>query len=204
MNNTLKGILIISGLLVIMLIFGVILNYNELPAVIESESESEPVIFREEPKTESLWVLTKANIRSGPGKEFEVVTTLTMLEEIKVIKDDTSQWKEVVEPVKGYIFHTLVGDRKTAKSSYVKHIDDLVRELKNLGIVIKADGTVIYVKYRHWIGMSEKLSWEFVKQYAYAQQMKYNMESVICYVYDYHTGRKILYYNSEYDIFNRY
>ncbi len=202
MNNTLKGILTICGLLVMLLIFGILLNYSESPE--NTYSVSEPVIINEKPKTESLWILTKANIRNGPGKEFEVVTTLTMLEEIMVIKDDTSQWKEVIDPVQGYIFHTLIGDKDAMRLSYVAYIDKAIKIYKQYGIIIKADGWNIYVNRYKWIQLGEKSTWAFVERYAYAFQIKNDMESVICYVYDYQTGGKILYYNTEYDMFKRY
>ncbi len=202
MNNTLKGILTICGLLVMLLIFGILLNYSE--SLENTYSVSEPVIINEKPKTELLWILTKANIRSGPGKEFEVVTTLTIFEEIKVIKDDTSQWKEVIDPVQGYIFHTLIGDKDALRLSYVAYIDKAIKIYKHYGIIIKADDWNIYVNRYKWIELGGKTTADFVKNYALSQKIQNNMQDVICHVYDYQSGRKILYYNSEYDIFKSY
>jgi hypothetical protein len=193
MSKILKGILVSFGLLFVIIVTGVLLQRDEL------EPDASNVQIPDE--TEVLWILSDSNVRSGPGKNYDIITNLKMFDQVKVFKNDTAEWKKITDPVEGYIFHSLIGDLDTAQKKYVKNVDNTVQMLKDFGVVIKVDGGDLYVNRYLWIDLDGKTRNTFMKRYANALQIKWKAEYVSCTIYDYRTGIKIISYNTRMDMF---
>lgn len=202
-KRTMLYLAIIIGILIIVA--------NVFDKAPPSLSESVPSVELDVPSpqiepvtaTEMLYVLTKANIRGGPGKDYKVTEKLGIFEKIEVEKKfvGNGKWRKLVFPNQGYIFHTLIGPLVDARKIFVDEINRFTQELMNAGVITKIDGWTIYVNRYAWIELGEMTTTPFIRGYGAVLKIKKPNRNISIDVIDYYSGRRILTYKVNMDMF---
>ncbi len=154
-------------------------------------------------RTETLYVLSQANVRSGPGKEYKVIDRLVGAQTVEVYKNDSTKWKALTDD-KGHIYHTLLGTKKQYEEAYWKSLNRSIRKFKNLGLItdiIEVDEShhKLYVDYNLWTyQLTQQARQNIMMNYALGMSMlienKYLKRHVGCSIMDSRTGQRLISY----------
>ena len=77
------------------------------------------------------------------------------------------------------------------QKKFVVYVEEMVAGLIDAGLIIQVVDYKIFVDRYVWIRMDNKAKYDFVFQFGRAYRIKNKTKGPWCYVYDYHSNKKL-------------